>query len=134
MIKGSSGGSAPKPIKVSQRTIDDIKRLGMTQALKLAGANAGAEQSGEVAAFAEGVRRMYGERRYQAAINKPMDSSKASNSPYGFNGVGTPTRGDGSTTRAAADKTSSARKNTRYTPGSIMDNIANNRGIFGNVK
>ncbi len=55
-------------IRVSQSTIDDIKRLGMTKALALAGKNKGAEQSGLTAEFAEGVRRMYGDRRYQAAI------------------------------------------------------------------
>ena len=63
-----------KKIKVSQSTIDDIKRLGMTKALKLAGQNKGAEQSGAVAEFAEGVRRMYGETRYQNALYTPKAS------------------------------------------------------------
>ena len=61
---------AQKKIKVSQDTIDSIKKLGMTKALALAGKNAGAEQSGMVAEYAEGIRRMYGDRRYQAAVNK----------------------------------------------------------------
>jgi hypothetical protein len=61
---------AQKKIKVSQSTIDDIKRLGMTKALALAGKNSKAEQAGMVAEFAEGVRRMYGDRRYQASVNK----------------------------------------------------------------
>jgi hypothetical protein len=82
----TGGGSAPKKIKVSQSTIDDIKKLGMTKALKLAGMNKNAEQSGMTAEFAEGVRRMYGDRRYQAAIYKPAASPGPANSPYGFQG------------------------------------------------
>ena len=78
--------AAPKKIKVSQKTIDDIKKLGMTKALKLAGMNKDAEQGGAVAEFAEGVRRMYGDRRYQAAIYTPKASPGPANSPYGFQG------------------------------------------------
>ena len=63
-----------KKVKVSQSTIDDIKKLGMTKALKLAGLNKGATQSGKVAEFAEGVRRMYGETRYQNATYTPKAS------------------------------------------------------------
>jgi len=66
-------------VKVSQRTIDDIKKLGMKKSLQLAKFNKGAEQSGAVAEFAEGVRRMYGETRYQNAIYTP----KASPGPVG---------------------------------------------------
>lgn len=54
-------------IKVSQSTIDDIKRMGMTSALRLAGQNAKASQGGVTAEFQEGVRRMYGERRLSKA-------------------------------------------------------------------
>lgn len=63
-----------KNIKVSQSEIDSIKKMGMSEALKSAGSASGTMQ--------EGIRRLYGERRYQAAINKP-------------NGVvmGTPTAG-----------------------------------------
>jgi hypothetical protein len=97
MVSSSSGSS--KSVKVSQSTIDDIKKQGMAASLKAAASSTDSQ-------FLEGVRRMYGERRYQAAINKPIDSSKAANSPYGFNGVGTPTRGDGSTSSVAASTTS----------------------------
>jgi hypothetical protein len=78
--------AAPKKIKVSQSTIDDIKKLGMTKSLKLAGMNKDAAQAGMTAEFAEGVRRMYGERRYQAAIYKPKASPGPVASPYGFTG------------------------------------------------
>ena len=51
----------------------------MSQALKLAAMNKGSEQAGAVASFAEGVRRLYGETRYQNAIYTP----KASPGPIG---------------------------------------------------
>jgi hypothetical protein len=69
-----------KKVKVSQSTIDDIKRLGMTKALRLAKQNAGAEQSGLVKEYQEGTRRLYGDRRFAAATKvksvapKPTDS------------------------------------------------------------
>ena len=91
---------AKKKIKVSQSTIDDIKKLGMTKALKLAGQNYGAEQGGKVAEFAEGVRRMYGETRYQNAAYKAASSpgpirpkpqqQGTEYSPYGFSGFQAP--------------------------------------------
>jgi hypothetical protein len=64
---GAKKKSAPAKIKVSQSTIDGIKKLGMKTSLKLAGMNAKAAQGGVAAEFNEGVRRMYGDRRYQDA-------------------------------------------------------------------
>lgn len=51
---------AKKPVKVSQATIDRIKKMGMTAALKKAGTSSNAE-------YVEGIRRMYGARRLAAA-------------------------------------------------------------------
>ena len=62
--KGLSGDALVG--KVSQSTIDDIKRMGMTQALKLAGKN-GATAGGAAREFQEGVRRMYGAKRLASA-------------------------------------------------------------------
>jgi hypothetical protein len=56
-----------RKVKVSQSTIDDIKRLGMTKALKLAKRNAGATQAGLVKEYQEATRRLYGDRRFAAA-------------------------------------------------------------------
>jgi hypothetical protein len=56
-----------KKVKVSQSTIDDIKRLGMSKALRLAKENAGATQAGLVAEYQEATRRLYGDRRFAAA-------------------------------------------------------------------
>jgi hypothetical protein len=56
-----------KKVKVSQSTIDDIKRLGMSKALRLAKENSGAKQAGLVAEYQEATRRLYGDRRFAAA-------------------------------------------------------------------
>jgi DNA-binding protein HU-beta len=71
-----------KNIKVSQKTIDDIKKMGMTKALKeiknLANQGQGTGAAGRTmrqegmklatsSEFAEGVRRLYGDRRSAAA-------------------------------------------------------------------
>lgn len=74
MIKGSQGGPAPK-IKVKQDTIDLIKAMGMKAALKKVSTSpsfkAGTDSA---AAFREGVRRMYGDTRYQSALYTPKAS------------------------------------------------------------
>ena len=71
-----------KNIKVSQKTIDDIKKMGMTKALKeiknLSNQGQGTGAAGKTmrqegmklatsSEFAEGVRRLYGDRRSTAA-------------------------------------------------------------------
>jgi hypothetical protein len=89
MISSKSEKTGPAKIKVSQKTIDDIKRLGMARALKLAGSNRNAAKAGLVAEFEEGVKRMYGANRLNAA--KSLASTRAANkkasgnpsSPYG---------------------------------------------------
>ena len=68
-----------KNIKVSQSEINQIKKLGMKKALQIAAMNKDSEQKGAVASFGEGVRRLYGETRYQNAIYTP----KASPGPIG---------------------------------------------------
>lgn len=69
-----------KNIKVSQSEIDSIKKLGMKKALQIAAMNKDSVQQGAVASFAEGVRRLYGDTRYQNAVYTP----KASPGPVGF--------------------------------------------------
>ena len=63
-----------KNIKVSQSEINTIKKMGMSKALASAGSASASMQ--------EGIRRLYGERRYQAATYKPTGVS-----------MGTPTSG-----------------------------------------
>lgn len=68
-----------KKVKVSQSTIDDIKKLGMDKALKLAKMNAKATQGGLVAEYQEATRRLYGDKRFAAATGaKPAAKSAAS--------------------------------------------------------
>lgn len=64
--------------KVSQSTINDIKKMGMTKALALAGKN-GKTSGGMAREFQEGVRRMYGAKRLEAAKAKyaPVKSKSA---------------------------------------------------------
>ena len=80
--KGLSGDALVG--RVSQATIDDIKRMGMTKALKLAGKN-GKTSGGMAREFQEGVRRMYGARRlteakakYAPVKSKSADAARAS--------------------------------------------------------
>jgi hypothetical protein len=77
--------AAPAKVKVSQATINDIKKMGMTEALKMvkmyasqgkAAGKAGADMRAEGSKFlkgelAEGVRRMYGDRRFGEATAAP---------------------------------------------------------------
>ena len=82
---GNSKSTRPKNvnknIKVSQSEINSIKKLGMKKALQIAAMNKGSEQAGAVASFGEGVRRLYGETRYQNAVYTP----KASPGPVASN-------------------------------------------------
>lgn len=72
--KAASGSNLYTPVK--QSTIDSIKKMGMTAALKKAGSSSNAE-------FVQGVRRMYGANRLAAAkkaagaVAKSPDAARA---------------------------------------------------------
>jgi hypothetical protein len=76
--KAASGYNLYTPVK--QSTIDSIKKMGMTAALKKAGSSTNAE-------FLQGVRRMYGANRLKQAIGanksvaKSPDAARASVKP-----------------------------------------------------
>jgi hypothetical protein len=84
--KGLSGDALVG--KVSQATIDSIKKMGMTEALKLAGKN-NKTSGGMAREFQEGVRRMYGAKRLEAAkatyAPKPKLGAKTVMAPKGGN-------------------------------------------------
>ena len=84
----SARASMPKMVKnkVSQATINKIKTDGMTAALAKVGAGKA------TAMYTEGVKRMYGAPRINAAKSKAANAAKSgrANSPYGFGGTGTP--------------------------------------------
>ena len=55
-------------VKVSQKTIDEIKKMGMSKALKtVAGASKASGQDASAKAWVEGVKRLYGANRVAAA-------------------------------------------------------------------
>ena len=56
-------------IRVSQKTIDEIKKMGMKKALgTVAGATKAAKMDPSAKAWAEGVKRLYGSNRVSAAV------------------------------------------------------------------
>jgi len=67
-----------KNIKVSQSEIDSIKKMGMKKALASAGSASASMQ--------EGIRRLYGERRFQAAVNKPNGVTSGTVSNFTYSG------------------------------------------------
>jgi len=68
-------GAKETKIKVKQDTIDLIKAMGMKAALKKLSTNPSFRAGTDSAsAFREGVRRMYGETRYQNALYTPKAS------------------------------------------------------------
>ncbi len=64
--KAASGYKLYTPVK--QSTIDNIKSMGMTAALKKAGSSKNAE-------FVQGVKRMYGVKRLEASMAKAKKSA-----------------------------------------------------------
>lgn len=91
--------------KVSQKTIDDIKRLGMTKALALAGKN-GKTAGGLASEFQEGVRRMYGAKRLETAMKSAAGTS--GKSPYPFSGAAGKTKAGTKPTVKPKTKTGSS--------------------------
>ena len=103
--KAAGNKSAAKPkaatkVKVSQATIDHIKKIGMTKALKeiqalgqqsrMAPGNkkyATMREGGKellAGEFATGVKRMYGERRFSAASGPKPKAASTKYSPAPF--------------------------------------------------
>jgi len=88
IAESSNRNSKPKTksnknIKVSQSEINSIKKLGKAKAQQIVAGNKGSVQSGAVASFAEGVRRMYGDNSKMNSTYKPSSSpAPASNFTY----------------------------------------------------
>ena len=89
---------------VTQSTIDSIKKMGMTEALKLAGKN-GKTSGGMAREFQEGVRRMYGAKRLEAAKAKYAPVAKPK-----FSTASRPPVASKATTKPAAKGSSAATK------------------------
>lgn len=90
--------------KVSQKTINEIKKMGMNDALKLvkmfadqskAKGKGAATVAGEGKKFlasetAEGIRRMYGDKRFAAATGATKKSAPAPKKPAAYGPKNTP--------------------------------------------
>ena len=69
-------------VRVSQKTIDEIKKMGMTKALKtVAGASKASGMDASAKAWVEGVKRLYGANRVAAATKSTPKSSSSYPSP-----------------------------------------------------
>jgi hypothetical protein len=81
-------------IKVSQETIDKVKKEGMTKALSKAGKNPVAAgttpATKKKAEYVEAVRRLYGEERFMNALNKPKASPGPAKSNFTYGGPASP--------------------------------------------
>jgi hypothetical protein len=112
-------------IKVSQSTIDQIKKMGMDKALKSA--------PGASAEMKEGLRRMYGERRLAAAggstkaaakstapsaISGKMKSSSTSNKPKSS----APSAISGKKVSTTSKKAPAKKENTTSNPFTALHN------------
>jgi hypothetical protein len=101
-----------KKVKVSQGTINDIKRLGMTKALELAKMNAkSSSQEGLVGEYQEATRRLYGDRRFAAATGttpKKAAGTKVYNPKYASKPAPANPK--------QADKALSKKASTKYSP------------------
>jgi hypothetical protein len=97
MVMATDKSFYNRKIKVSQSTIDDIKKMGMTAALKGTNSNKSAE-------YKEGIKRMYGERRYAAAMGASGTKSKVTDSRFTGLGAGKPKPSDSRFTGLGAGK------------------------------
>ena len=100
--KGMSGDALVG--NVTQSTINDIKKMGMTKALALAGKN-GKTSGGMAREFQEGVRRMYGAKRLADAKAKYAPASKSK-----FSTASRPPVATKSTAKPTSKGTSTANK------------------------
>jgi len=97
MVMATDKSFYNKKIKVSQSTIDQIKKLGMTAALKGTNSNKSAE-------YKEGIKRMYGERRYATAMGTSGTKPKVTDSRFTGLGAGKPKVTDSRFTGLGAGK------------------------------
>lgn len=119
-----------KKIKVSQETIDRIKKLGMTESLKMAG-KTGKAAGGYASELEEGIRRMYGERR--------LAEARAKYGPKKTVGAGTvlapkkPTTTGKSTTTGGKSTTTGGKSTTKVSSKKSSDKSNLIKGVAGTV-
>ena len=91
---------AAKKVTVSQSTIDQIKKMGMSAAIKKAAAG------GASASYMEGVKRMYGASRVAKATSANINAASKPKA-YGANNAPKYRPATASTTKAASSKPAS---------------------------
>jgi hypothetical protein len=77
-------------VKVSQSTVDSLKKGGIKQAAAMSKMNAGAAQGGLASEYQEATKRVYPTAYTSKTQASNSAASGRSNSPYGFGGVGAP--------------------------------------------
>jgi len=120
--KAASGYKLYTPVK--QSTIDNIKSMGMSAALKKAGSSKNAE-------FVQGVKRMYGVKRLEASMAKakksaPAKSPDAARAKYAAKNK--PAAKSADAARASYNKSSPAKPKPKYT--SKNPKPMNSKGLF----
>lgn len=95
-------------VKVSQKTIDEIKKMGMAKALKtVAGASAASKQDASAKAWVEGVKRLYGANRVADAVKSTPATPKktgpmSANTPAKYSSSGPKSMGAKAPAKKAA--------------------------------
>jgi hypothetical protein len=111
-------------VKVSQATIDRIKQMGMTKALGGVKSTSGAE-------YKEALRRMYGQKRLDAALGKggatykSADAARAASMPK----TTTPKYKSADAARAAATSSIATKPKTKTTTKSSLPKTTDK--VFG---
>lgn len=97
---------AKKKVTVSQATIDQIKKQGMSAAIKKAAAG------GVSASYMEGVKRMYGASRVAKATSAGINAASKPKA-YGANNMPKYRPATASATKAAAGKPAASKPKTK---------------------
>ena len=103
-------------VKVSQKTIDEIKKMGMTKALKTASGSAAAARNNSDASakeWNEGLRRLYGADRVGAMSNTTGGPKSANTKAPLRKPAGAYTKG---TTKSGSTVATGAKSSTKSTP------------------
>jgi hypothetical protein len=118
--KSSKPKNVNKNVKVSQSEIDTIKKMGMTKALASAGTASASVQ--------EGIRRLYGERRYQAATYKPNGVTMGATTSGSFRA------GERASSKPASFRSGERSASAPTKVGKPKDTSFNKSGVSGVLK
>ena len=112
-----------KNIKVSQSEINSIKKLCKAKAQQIVAGNKGSVQSGAVASFAEGVRRMYGDTSRMNNTYKPSSSPGPTLNLYGAAKPKSSGNSNARENRTSTSKSVKSENVAGFKPGSVGANF-----------